>query len=96
MASFKLLVCELAAIMNLTHNERLSLTLKISHVNHPFASITNLLLWLSFLCVPVNARQVTSCMKGWSDLTMSPGLVGYLLDADWWLECLQVNLSPCS
>lgn len=27
-----------------------------------------------------------SCMRDWSDLTISPGLVKYFLDGSWWLE----------
>lgn len=42
-----------------------------------------LLAWSSFLCGPVTACRVTGYMRGWWDLTISPGLVSYLLDGSW-------------
>lgn len=52
----------------------------------PFCLLVKLLAWSSLLCGPVHGHQVTGDMRGWSDLTISPGLVSYLFDGSWCLE----------
>ena len=43
-----------------------------------FCFLKNLPAWVSFLCGPVNAYQVTSRMRNCSDKTISPGFMSSL------------------